>query len=239
MPADRGRTNRYASKSSHWCGQLPEHQALICDLTELARGRADSRTAKRVGRSAGRWPSGCRLDPRDRVFPFGAYTIIPDIAIASRGPVLSVTLFSRIPCPDIRRLALDVGSRTSAALTQILLRKRYGATPQLQPLEWEQKPEELDVDAVLLIGDRAMHACLPGFPIALDLGQEWFEWTGLPFVYAFWAVRPGAALGTIADALQQAKARGCAPTGQIPHDEGPRLGLDAGLPALPGEYSSL
>jgi len=44
---------------------------------------------------------------------------------------------------------------------------------------------------VLLIGDRAMRACLPGFVHAYDLGQEWFDWTGLPFVYAVWAVRDG------------------------------------------------
>ena len=48
---------------------------------------------------------------------------------------------------------------------------------------------------MLLIGDRAMRACLPGFAHAYDLGQEWFDWTGLPFVYAVWAVRPGVDLG--------------------------------------------
>src|SRR5882672_6107268 len=57
------------------------------------------------------------------------YTFVPNIAIGSRGPVLSVTLFSRVPWPEIRSVALDEGSRTSAALTQILLRKRYGIRP--------------------------------------------------------------------------------------------------------------
>jgi chorismate dehydratase len=203
---------------------------LICDLAELAPEAelileppsvlADMLAAGRLD---------VALIPAIEYFRAGSYTVVPDVAIASRGPVLSVTLFSRVPCPAIRRLALDIGSRTSAALTQILLRKRYQTQPQMQPLEWDQKSEDLDVDAVLLIGDRAMQACLPGFPIALDLGQEWFEWTGLPFVYAFWAVRQGAELGSVADALQQAKLRGCARTGQIAHEEAPRLGLDAGF----------
>ena len=54
------------------------------------------------------------LIPAIEYFRGGRYTIVPNIAIASRGPVLSVTLFSRVPWQDIRRVALDAGSRTSA-----------------------------------------------------------------------------------------------------------------------------
>jgi chorismate dehydratase len=79
-----------------------------------------------------------------------------------------------------------------------------------------------------LIGDRAMRACLPGFAHAYDLGQEWHDWTGLPFVYAVWAVRPGADLGPVAAALQRAKAAGIAAAGAIAQREAPRLGLDPG-----------
>src|ERR1700689_2506249 len=74
------------------------------------------------------------LIPVVEYFRAGSYSIVPNIAIASRGPVLSVTLFSRKPWSEIRRVALDVGSRTSTALTQILLRKRHGATPEIMPL---------------------------------------------------------------------------------------------------------
>jgi chorismate dehydratase len=74
-----------------------------------------------------------------------------------------------------------------------------------------------------------MRACLPGFAYAFDLGQEWTSWTGLPFVYAFWAVRPEADLGGVAAALHEAKRRGQDRLGLIAHQEAPRLGLDAGL----------
>jgi chorismate dehydratase len=74
-----------------------------------------------------------------------------------------------------------------------------------------------------------MRACLPGFAHAFDLGQEWFDWTGLPFVYAVWAVREGADLGPVAQALTEAKRRGLARVGPIAHEEAPRLGLDAGF----------
>jgi len=168
------------------------------------------------------------LIPVIEYFRAGCYSILPNIAIASRGPVLSVTLFSRVPWLEIRRIALDEGSRTSAVLAQILCRKRYGIRPEIESLPLDLRAEEVDADAVLLIGDRAMRACLPGFAHAYDLGQEWFDWTGLPFVYAVWAVREGAELGAVAEALIEAKRRGCTRFGMIAQQESPRLGLDAG-----------
>jgi chorismate dehydratase len=169
------------------------------------------------------------LIPVIEYFRHGGYRIVPNISIASNGPVLSVTLFSRLPWAQIRSVALDEGSRTSAALAQVLLRKRYGVCPQVLPLPLDQNAEEVQSDAVLLIGDRAMRACLPGFAHAYDLGQEWHDWVGLPFVYAVWAVRPGADLGPVEAALHEAKRRGCRDTGPIAHREAPLLGLDAGF----------
>jgi chorismate dehydratase len=169
------------------------------------------------------------LIPVIEYFRAGTYTIVPNIAIASQGPVLSVTLFSRVPWPQIRRIALDEGSRTSAALAQILLHKRYHLEPTIVPLPLPDAAEGTDADAVLLIGDRAMRACLPGFAHSFDLGQEWHDWTGLPFVYAFWAVREGVDLGPVAEALAEAKRRGLARIGPIAAREAPLLGLDAGF----------
>ena len=182
----------------------------LADL--LARGRLD-----------------VALIPAIEYFRGDAYTIVPGLCIGSRGPVLSVTLFSRVPWGAIRRVALDAGSRTSAALTQILLRTRHGASATVVPLPLDQAAEAADADAVLLIGDRAMRACLPGFEFAYDLGQEWHDWTGLPFVYAFWAVRAGADLGPVEAALREAYRRGRRRVGAIAQREAPRLGLDAGF----------
>jgi len=203
---------------------------LIYELETLAPGSelmldVPSRLADLLGEG--------RLDvaliPAIEYFRAASYSIVPNIAIASRGPVLSVTLFSRVPWNAIRRVALDEGSRTSAALCQIVLRKRYGVQPEVVTLPLDRAAEEVDADAVLLIGDRAMRACLPGFAHAFDLGQEWHDWTGLPFVYAFWAVRAGVDLGPAAEALHEAKRRGCARIGPIAHHEAPGLGLDAGF----------
>jgi len=169
------------------------------------------------------------LIPVIEYFRAGTYSVVPDIAIASRGPVLSVTLFSRVPWKEIRSVALDEGSRTSSALGQILLRKRHGVEPRLELLPLDRDAESVGTDAVLLIGDRAMRACLPGFPHAFDLGQEWFDWTALPFVYAVWAVRAGVDLKGVDRALAQAKKHGCQRAGLIAQREAPLLDLDAGF----------
>ncbi|QVL32029.1 menaquinone biosynthesis protein [Telmatocola sphagniphila] len=156
------------------------------------------------------------------------YKIIPDISIASHGPVLSVTLFSRKPWDQINSVALDIGSRSSAALTQILLRKRYYRQITLEPLSMTSDPENSTADAVLLIGDRAMRACLPGFDFAYDLGEEWTRWQELPFVYAVWAVREGVDLEGVDEALRQAKELGRTRAGWIAQREAEDLGLDPG-----------
>jgi chorismate dehydratase len=203
---------------------------LICDLDSLA---PEAELILDVpSRLADRLASGeldVALIPVIEYFRAGTYSIVPNIAIASRGPVLSVTLFSRVPWAGIRRVAMDEGSRTSAVLAQIVLQKRYGVQAEVVPLPLDKSAEEMDADAVLLIGDRAMRACLPGFAHAFDLGQEWFDWTGLPFVFAVWAVREGADLGNVGRALAEAKRRGLERVGPIAHDEAPRLGLDAGF----------
>jgi chorismate dehydratase len=203
---------------------------LIHDLDELApEAELVLDVPGRLAELLARGDLDVALIPVIEYFRHGGYRVVPDVAIASHGPVLSVTLFSRLPWPQIRRVALDTGSRTSAALTQVLLRKRHDVRAEVVPLPLDHEAEAADADAVLLIGDRAMRACLPGFAHAYDLGQEWHEWTGLPFVYAVWAVRPDADLGPVEAALREAKRRGIAQSGAIAHREAPRLGLDAGF----------
>lgn len=121
--------------------------------------------------------------------------LLPDLGIACDGAVRSILLFSKRPFREIRTLAVDAGSRTSVALTRILLRELYGVEPVLT----EQKPEVERMleanDAALVIGDPALHLEPEKLPWEwLDLGDAWTRWSGLPMVFAAWAGRP-AALG--------------------------------------------
>ena len=110
--------------------------------------------------------------------------IVSDACIACDGPVRSVMLYSRVPVDEIRTLALDDGSRTSAALAQILLRERFSLEPKLQRLPLGVPVDYSAADATMLIGDRGMRPIEGHFAEVWDLGEEWLRWTGLPFVFA-------------------------------------------------------
>src|SRR5262249_53125565 len=148
------------------------------------------------------------LIPSIEFFNNPAYTIVSNACIACRGPVLSVKLFSRGPLASIRSVALDEGSRTSVALTRILLAERFGLRPQLLALPVDSTLEDADADAVLLIGDRAMHSPPGRFDTVWDLGDEWWRWTELSFVFAMWVARPGAELHGLDSALCEARDAG-------------------------------
>ena len=136
------------------------------------------------------------------------YTIISDACIACQGPVWSVKLMSKVAGPAIETLALDEGSRTSCALTKVLLAKNFGISPELVPLPIDQNWRDVETDAVLIIGDRAMKAQSDKFPFSWDLGETWNQLTGKPFVFAVWAARPGADLQRLESVLSKARDLG-------------------------------
>ena len=117
--------------------------------------------------------------------------IVPGISIASRGEVLSVLLLSDKPLEQIESIAVDDRSRTSVALLRILCAELYEIEPEL--VESEPDPDSMleRCDAALLIGDTALY-CQRETKLRRDLGRDWRELTGQPFVFAFWAGREGA-----------------------------------------------
>jgi chorismate dehydratase len=153
------------------------------------------------------------------------YEVVSDACVAARGPVLSVKLYSRVPPQAIRRLALDEGSRTSATLVRILLAERFGLFPQVEPLPLDCSTEATDADAVLLIGDRAIHPPREPFVSTWDLGTEWTAWTGLPFVFAMWGTQAGTDLRSVESALGAARDLGTRRLPEIAKREAPHLGL--------------
>ena len=143
----------------------------------------------------------------------GDYAIVPGIAIASRGPVRSVNLFHDRPLDRVRRVALDASSRTSVALAKILLRERLGHDPEYLTMGPPVEGMLAAADAALVIGDPALY--FRGEAERLDLGEEWQARTGLPFVFAFWAGRPGVVDAAGIDRLQQALRAGRAALSEI------------------------
>jgi chorismate dehydratase len=148
--------------------------------------------------------------------------------------VRSVKLFSRVPFSRIERLALDAGSRTSQALTLVWLNTVHGVWPaRLEELPLGVPIEESTADAVLLIGDRAMRVDPNPFHRVVDLAEEWYAATSLPFVFALWVVRTGVDLGELPEGLSRSRAEGLAHARELAAEHGPRLGLE---PAVCFDY---
>ena len=119
--------------------------------------------------------------------------LLPQICIASKRRVRSVYLASRLPLERIRSVALDLNSRTSVALLKIVLWHKGVRDAAFHERSPSLKEMLRDHDAALLIGDAALTAETSGLFVH-DLAAEWFALTGLPFVFALWAVRPGVVL---------------------------------------------
>ena len=140
----------------------------------------------------------------------GPYLLVPDLAIASRGPVASVVLYTAKPMADVRSIAVDSSSRTSIALVRILCVRHFGIAPAFETHRPDLPAMLARCDAALIIGDRALFPDPAVDPNVekIDLGETWTALTGLPFVYAFWAGRPGALTQADVDALQRARDEG-------------------------------
>ncbi len=165
------------------------------------------------------------LIPSIEVFQDPTYSIISDVCIGTQGPVLSVKLFSKVAIEDIRTVALDEGSRTSAALIQILLAEQYDIRPQLTGLPIGDDLQDTNADAVLLIGDRAIHSRQGPYRIVWDLGDRWTQWSSLPFVFAMWTARAGVDTTGLDTALTAARDAGVAHLPEIAEREAAALGL--------------
>ena len=119
------------------------------------------------------------------------YAIVPDICIGSNGPVASVSLFFNKEIKDIKKVALDTSSRTSAALTKIILAEKFDLNPEYISMSPDIDQMLKSTDAALLIGDKALEYGAVN-PHYFDLAEEWTDWTGLPFVFAVWTGLKGA-----------------------------------------------
>jgi chorismate dehydratase len=137
------------------------------------------------------------------------YRFVPGVGIGSRGPIASVALYTRLPIDRIRTIALDTSSRTSVTLIRVLCRYRFGIEPEFVPHGPDLAAMTAHYDAGLLIGDPAFDADHAALGLQkIDMGEEWTQMTGLPFIYAAWTGRTGAITQDDVQALQAAQAEG-------------------------------
>jgi len=187
-------------------------------------------------------PSKCARDLESGaadigIIPAAAYAlvpglnILPGVAIASRRPVRSILLVSKVPVEKVRTVALDTSSMTSVALTKVLFERWFGSGRTFSPMPPQIDKMLVEHDAALVIGDPALQIDRSQY-FTLDLAEEWIRLTGKPFVFAFWAVR-GEALKEASPSLdlpeifRQSRDHGLAPASldQISREWAPRLHL--------------
>jgi chorismate dehydratase len=119
--------------------------------------------------------------------------VLPDLAVGSDGPVLSVVMVSSVPTEQIRSVALGSTSRTSVLLAKLLLEQTYGLRPSYAVMPPDIGAMLREADAAVVIGDTALRATFidaPRLDLSLiDLGAAWRDISGLPMVFALWAAR--------------------------------------------------
>lgn len=119
------------------------------------------------------------------LMPVAAFPLVPngnivaDYCIGSDGGVNSVFIFSDVPVEEIRTLKLDAHSRTSNNLARVLLKFFWKKEVKFTT------DQTAITDAIVLIGDRTFGK-KDDYPFAYDMGEEWKNFTGLPFMYAAW-----------------------------------------------------
>jgi cyclic dehypoxanthinyl futalosine synthase len=155
----------------------------------------------------------------------GELRLLRNMAIGARGKVRSVAIVSERPLHELDTIALDLSSRTSVVLARLLLARRK-LTPHLFATDPAQAIESVKArTGALVIGDAALDV-ETRFEHRLDLAEDWFEWTGLPFVFAAWFARPDTVDAQHEDIFRVAKQKGLSRVDAIAAEHGARSGLD-------------
>jgi chorismate dehydratase len=161
-----------------------------------------------------------------------AYGIMPELVIGSRGAVRSILFLARRPPEslDRARVAIPTASATSVVLLKVLLRTRWGVEPTFHWFDQARAdPFAGGADAALFIGDVALRGGLhPALPFRFDLGEVWWEQTGLPFAFAVWQVAGGSpdALRRLHRTLLASREYGARNRAELAVRWGPHFGFE-------------
>jgi len=178
-----------------------------------------------VARLLGQGNLDIGLIPSIEVQRIPGLKVLPDLCVAAHHEVRSVLMVSRCPPAEIRRVALDQNSRTSAALLRILMRERFHADPEYTHERPDPERMLSEADAALLIGDPALRVDRDRW-LVHDLAAEWHALTGLPFTFAVWAVRPEVELPDLSFYFKSSLRYGLSSLDTLVREAAAELGLD-------------
>ena len=198
---------------------------LVHGLADDPRFALDFALPSEVARRLAEDEADVALMPVAAAATMGDVRIVPGMAIGSRGPVRSVSIFGERPIEELTEVCLDLSSRTSVVLARLLLAKRSPKVRFLGMKEADARRNIGGTRGALVIGDPAL--TIEGkYPHVLDLGSAWREETGLPFVFAAWCTRGDALTADHAQAFLDAKRRGKEASRALAEAHARQSGLD-------------
>jgi len=159
------------------------------------------------------------------------YRVVPDISISSTGNVDSVIVLAKSGLKELKTIAVDRRSQSSTALLRIVLEIFHNSRPEYIPTDIDSSDMLEGVDGAMLIGDSGLKKCYShdeGYKV-YDLGKIWNDETGLPFVYAVFAVNRDVILGENLDALIESKRYGLDNIDKIAGIESAKLSIDCDI----------
>lgn len=165
------------------------------------------------------------LIPSIEVARIPGLEVLPGLCVAAEREVRSVLLVSREPLERVRRIALDANSRTSVALLRILCADRFGIAPEFTVQAADVERMLAGAEAALVIGDPALQVDRERYRVH-DLAGEWRALTGLPFVFAVWAVRSSVDFPDLAVYFKNSLRHGLASLDSLVRESAAELGLD-------------
>ena len=114
------------------------------------------------------------------------YKVFGSHCLGANGPVKSVFLFSQVPLNQVKRVFLDPDSETSNLLVQVLAKHHWDVKIKFVKPDGNIVMDK--TDAVVAIGDKtfSMHE---KYAYSFDLSEEWYDFTGMPFVFAVWVAK--------------------------------------------------
>ncbi len=114
---------------------------------------------------------------------FSHYYIIPNLSISSYGRVHSVVLVSDEEVEHLENIVLSEESKTSNLLLKVISKEFWK-----KEIIFLDKKSTTGRTGYLFIGDKALKN-KGRYRYVIDLSEEWYKYTGLPFVFALWCVR--------------------------------------------------
>jgi len=111
--------------------------------------------------------------------------ILSETCIATDQYMPSVLLLSQVPINKIEKIWLDYQSATTVGLVKILAKNYWKISPRWLKSNPGYEDEIKGKTAGIIIGDRALKFS-PEFTYNIDLSSSWYDFTGLPFVFACW-----------------------------------------------------